>query len=118
MTQLIGGIDYSAIPREATLATRASEATLAAQPDFAHGQTIVSTIETQLAVISIPCKKGVLVKALSTNTDIVYVGKSGVTADTGYELTAGEAVSFEVDDVNKVFAVASVAGQRVCWIGV
>ena len=96
----------------------ATEDTLATQPDFAYGQTTIGTIETQLTTVSTPCKKGVLAKALSTNTGIVYIGKAGVTATTGYELTAGEAVSLEIDNVSKVFAIASVADQKVCWIGV
>ena len=96
----------------------ATEDTLAAQPDFAYGQTTIGTIETQLIAVSTPCKKGVLVKALSINTGIVYIGKIGVTTTTGYELTAGEAVTVEVDDVNKIFGVADAAGQKVSWIGV
>ena len=96
----------------------ATEDTLVAQPDFAHGQTTVGTIETQLITISTPCKKGVLVKALSTNTGVVYIGKSGVATTSGYELTAGEAVTIEVDNVNKVFGIADTAGQKVSWVGV
>ena len=96
----------------------ATEDTLAAQPDFAYGQITVGTTETQLTTVSTPCRKGVLVKAISTNTGIVYIGKTGVTTISGYELTAGEAVSIEIDNVNKIFAIASVAGQGVCWIGV
>lgn len=96
----------------------ATEDTLAAQPDFAHGQTTVGTIETQLIAISTPCKKGVLVKALSTNTGVVYIGKTGVATTSGYELTAGEAVTIEIDDVNKVFGIADTTGQKVSWIGV
>ena len=96
----------------------ATEDTLAAQSDFVYGQTTISTIETQLVVISIPCRRGVLIKALSTNTGIVYIGKAGVTVASVYELTAGETVSIEIDNVNKIFAVADAIGQKVSWIGV
>ena len=96
----------------------ATEDSLKTQADFSHNQTTVGTTAVQLTATSTPCKKGVLAKALSTNGDKVYVGKSGVTTGTGYELTAGETVAIEVDNVNKVYAIAGAAGQVVCWIGV
>lgn len=88
------------------------------QADFSHNQTTIGTEAVQLIAASTPCKKGVLVKALSTNSGIVYVGKTGVTTGTGYELTAGEVVMIEADNVNKVYGIASAADQKVCWIGV
>jgi hypothetical protein len=94
----------------------AKEDTLKAQADFSYGQTTIGTTEVQLPAAA--CVKGVLVKALSTNTGIVYIGKTGVLATTGYELTAGEAVTIEVDNVNKLFAIADTADQKVSWIGV
>ncbi len=96
----------------------ATEDSLKAQTDFNHGQTTVGTTAVQLIAASTACKKGVLVKALSTNTGMVYHGKNGVTAGDGYELTAGETVVVEVDNVNKVYVIASAADQKVCWIGV
>lgn len=96
----------------------ATEDTLKAQTDFNHGQTDVGTTAVQLTETPTACVKGVLVKAFSTNSGIVYLGKSGVTVDNGYELTAGETVVVEVDNVNKVYVIASAAGQKVSWIGV
>lgn len=96
----------------------AREKTLRTQSDFFHNQTSIETEATQLIEASTPCVKGVLVKALSTNTDKVYVGKSGVTTANGYELTLGETVTIEVDDVNKVYAIAASGTQKVAWVGV
>ena len=88
------------------------------EADFAHNQQTVGVAQVQLVAASTPCKKGVLVKALSTNTDKVYVGKTGVTTATGYELTAGETITIEADNANKVYLIAGAAGQKVCWVGV
>lgn len=88
------------------------------EADFSHNQVEVGTTAVQLTGTSTPCKKGVLVKALSTNGDKVYVGKSGVTTGTGYELIAEDTVTIEVDNVNKVYAIAGAASQKVSWIGV
>ena len=88
------------------------------EADFSHNQQTVGTTAVQLTAASTPCTEGVLVKALTTNGDLVYVGKSGVTTGTGYELTAGETVTIETDNANKVYCIAGAAGQKVCWIGV
>ncbi len=57
--------------------------------------------------------KGILVKALSTNTVSVYVGPSSVSKDSGLELAKGEEVFIAIDDPSKVNAVApSLLNQK------
>lgn len=58
---------------------------------------------------------GVIVQALSTNTASVYVGKTGVTTSTGFELQPGQATSVAVANLSDVFIVGNT--QSVCWIG-
>lgn len=62
------------------------------------------------------------IKALSTNTGIMYVGAEGVSSSTGYPLSAGDAVSASAIltkgshgsyDLNKVWLDASVNGETV-----
>ncbi len=53
--------------------------------------------------------KGVLVKALSTNTVSVFVGPSTVSTTSGIELAKGEEVFIAIDDPAKVHAVAPSA---------
>jgi hypothetical protein len=95
----------------------ATEDTLKAQPSFSYGQTSIGTAATQLTTSSIPCKKGVLVKALASNTAPVYIGDSGVTITSGYELNPKEEVFIPIDNVNKLYGIAS-SPQKVCWVGV
>ena len=62
---------------------------------------------------------GILVKAKSTNTAGVWLGSSAdVTsgdneASTGVELLAGDAVSFEVDNANLLYAISTSSAQQI-----
>lgn len=86
---------------------------------FDHGsKSSIGTSAVALIVASTPAKIGVLVKAARRNSDIVYIGNSDVTAGTadatdGLELFAGESVFIEIDNVNKLFAIAGATGQKV-----
>jgi hypothetical protein len=60
---------------------------------------------------------GVIVQALSTNAASVYVGPSGITTSTGFELQPGQATSMAVNNLNAVFVIASSSGDGVCYIG-
>jgi len=68
---------------------------------------------TQLLAASTPCAR-VTVKAFSTNTHILYVGLSNVTANNtngtgGFQLAAGEAFTFGADDVSDIYIHGTAA---------
>src|SRR5687767_2707097 len=52
---------------------------------------------------------GVLLKALTTNTGIVWVGDSGIDGGTtdGFPLAAGESISIPVSDPSRIYAIAT-----------
>lgn len=68
--------------------------------------------------------QAVTIRALSSNTGIVYVGDSIVAAANGYTLTAGETISFSIDglewnvgsyiDLTQIWLDVSVGGEGVC----
>lgn len=95
---------------------------LLAQATFSHGaKSSIGTSALQMTTISSTSKKGVLVKAADSNSGIVYVGKSTVTAGTvdatdGFELWAGESVVIPVDNPNKIYVIASTTAQKVFWV--
>ena len=62
--------------------------------------------------------KAIVVKAMSTNTGIIYVGLSTVLTTTGFELEAGESIMFECDNLSQVYVIASIANQKVCYVGI
>ena len=92
---------------------------------FFHGRKSgIGTSAVQLTETSSRSKRGVLIKAATGNTGIVYVGtSSSVTADStdatdGFELSASESVVVEMDNPSNIYVIASGSGQKVFWIGI
>jgi hypothetical protein len=57
---------------------------------------------------------GVVIKALSTNTVVVWVGDSLTDGSAyGFPLSAGESVSFPVNDPSDVYGYCGSANQKV-----
>ena len=79
------------------------------------GTKTVASAGTAEALGSQVVKRGVIIQALSTNTNNVYVGGSGVTSALGIELTAGESVPIECDDVADVYIDVDTNGEGVKW---
>lgn len=79
----------------------------------------VGTSAVRLSSASVPCTRGVYVKAAPGNIGVVYVGaSSGVTAGgtdatDGYPLSAGHEVYVPINDVNKLWAIASAVSQKI-----
>jgi hypothetical protein len=79
------------------------------------GQQTVAT--TAAALPNQALVNGVAVQALSTNTQTVYVGGSGVTSTTGYPLAAGQAISFAVANADSVYVLGQNATDVVAFAG-
>ncbi len=65
-----------------------------------------------LAIAANANRKSVIIKALSTNTGIVYLGPTGLATSDGMELVAGASFSTQHDGA-AYYAIASAAGQAV-----
>jgi hypothetical protein len=81
------------------------------------------TVSTSAVVVggNVPASDGVLVVAATTNTGLIYVGNSTVTANTdnnndGIPLLAGAGVRVKVDNVNKVYAISDTSSQKIFWM--
>lgn len=89
---------------------------------FDHGsKSGIGVSAVQIKTDSIIVKHGVVVKSSVTNSGVIYVGNSDVTANTdddtdGFELFAGESVTLPVDNVNKIHVIASETGQKAFWV--
>jgi len=82
-----------------------------------NGQKTVATAGSAEALASSQAiVSGVTVKALATNTGIVYVGNAAVAAANGLELAAGESVFIEVANLATVYLDVSVNAEGVSWI--
>lgn len=74
----------------------------------------------QITSTSFACKFGLLLRADRTNTGLLYVGNSDVTAGTdgatdGFPLAAGEAMFFPCSNSNVPYAIGSAANQIIYW---
>jgi hypothetical protein len=81
-----------------------------------HGGQVVAAgpVRTKLLASATPCRR-ITVKALVSNSDTLYLGLSAVTANAnnttgGFQLSPGEAFTFGIDDVSKVY-IHGTAGE-------
>ncbi len=98
------------------------DVTSAVSSSFDHGSNLdIDTTAEQITTTSFAAKFGVTIKADITNTGIVYIGNSDVTAGTtaatdGFPLSAGESLTLEVSNSNIPYAIASANNQKVYWV--
>ncbi len=78
--------------------------------------TDIDTTEEALADSTETGHAGILIKALSTNTVTLFVGPSGVTTTTGFELSPGESLQYDPNvPAADIFVIASANDQKACW---
>lgn len=98
------------------------DVTSAVSSTLDHGSNLdIDTSAEQITTTSFACKFGVTLKADITNTGIIYVGNSDVTAGTtaatdGFPLSAGETLTLEVNNPNLLYAIASANNQKIYWV--
>lgn len=83
------------------------------------GQTTVTTAGTEVQLNANQACRSVVIKALTANTGIMYIGNNGdntVASTTGYPLSGGDYVVLEVLNLNNIYVDASVNGEKVAWI--
>jgi hypothetical protein len=81
------------------------------------GTVTVGTTAAKIHSNDVALLSNVTVKAAAANAGTVYVGfRSDVSATTGYPLAAGEAIPIAIDDLSKVYAIASEAAQSLHYI--
>jgi hypothetical protein len=84
------------------------------------GQKTVTAAGTAEALGSQQINAPLMVKALTTNTNLVYLGNDGtpdVASGTGLPLQAGEVVIFEfIGSLGSLYVDAAVNGEGVAWL--
>jgi hypothetical protein len=91
---------------------------------FHHGRNSdVDTAAEVLTTTRFRLSRGVQLKAGVSNSAVVYVGGSGVTAGTadttdGFPLGPGDGLFLPVDSPHKVFLIAAAPNQAVHWLAV
>jgi len=79
--------------------------------DLTSTASIIVTASTAL-------KSGVHIKAPLTNISTVFVGSNALSTSStsGFPLDPGESIFFEIDNLNKVYALSSTSGQKINYI--
>lgn len=64
------------------------------------------------------CLAGINIKALSTNTDFVYIGNTSglVGSSYGYALDPGENVFLDIQNTNKLYAISNTGTQVITYM--
>lgn len=60
---------------------------------------------------------GVTVKALSTNTGLIFIGINTVAAISGFQLSAGEQIFIPVSNLDVVYFDVAIANEGLTYIG-
>lgn len=87
-------------------------------PDFYVDNISVGTSVSKVIPEELNVLKGVQLKSLFTNTGIIYIGRSGVSATTGFPLSAGEGLFIPIKDVTKISAISDTAAQSLRWLAI
>lgn len=82
------------------------------------GKTTVTTAGTRVTLAASQAVQSVTIKALSTNTGVIYVGNASVASTNGFQLAAGDSVSMDISNLNTVNIDSSVNGEGVTYLGV
>ncbi len=79
------------------------------------GQQTVNTTAVQLSASATVPTNGILVQALSTNSASIFVGGSGVTTSTGWELQPGQCIAFTCT-LNTIYIRSTASTtDKVCY---
>lgn len=63
------------------------------------------------------CYAGINIRAISTNTDFIYLGSSsGLIGASGYALDPGENVFLDIQNTNKVYVLSNTGTQVVTYM--
>lgn len=76
-----------------------------------------ATTASAAALPSQALVNGIVVTAMAANSGTVTVGATGVTSASGYQLSAGQSISFAVANANSVFIIGQNTTDRIMFAG-
>lgn len=83
-----------------------------------NGKTTVATAGSRVVLASTTPCKSVTIKALISNTGLIYVGNSTVAASNGFQLSAGDSISLDISNLTTVEIDSQNNGEGVTYLGV
>jgi hypothetical protein len=95
--------------------------------NLCHGHVVVGPTPVPLTALDFKLCRGILLRApgagdLVPNTDIIYIGRACVTADSnpgtgGMPLLPGAVLELPLEDPSQLYAVSLSAAQDLAWMG-
>lgn len=83
-----------------------------------NGRKNVTTAGTKVTLAASTVCQSVTIKALPTNTGIIYVGDATVSSANGFVLYPGDTTSMDLANLATVNLDSSVSGEGVAFLGV
>jgi hypothetical protein len=85
---------------------------------FKNGRVSTTTSTTQLDASGFTSSKGVNIKALSTNTDFVYVGNTSpfTGSSVGFAMDPGDSIFLDISNTNKIWIQSNSGTQVVTYL--
>jgi hypothetical protein len=81
-----------------------------------YGQNAVGTSAEKVVATNSGGAVAVILKALSTNTEIIYIGTdANVTSGNGFPLSPGEVVVWPVRDTDNCWAISASGSQTLAF---
>jgi hypothetical protein len=102
-----------------TLNSNLSTLGLAKPASLKTGRVTSTFSTTQQLDSGFTCQAGVNIKALSTNTDFVYVGNTSASAtliSSGYAMDPGDETFVDINNLSKIYIVAASGTQSVTFL--
>ena len=90
-----------------------------------QGHTVVGAVAVPLC-LQFTTYQGILVRCPGPNDPVpntapVWIGRTGVTADSGptggFPVLPGHSVTIPVDDPSQLFCISTIEDQDIAWIG-
>jgi len=97
-----------------TLNTNLGTIGISVPSSFKTNRVSVTTSAAQMDSSGFTCQYGVNIKALATNTQLIYFGNtSGVSSTSGYGLDPGEEVFLKVNNTNTIYSISGSGTQAL-----
>jgi len=80
--------------------------------------SMTSSVVGQMDTSGFTCLSGINIRALSTNTDFIYVGNTSglVGSSFGYALDPGENVFLDIQNTDKIYAISNTGTQVITYM--
>jgi hypothetical protein len=80
--------------------------------------SMTSSVVGQMDTAGFTCLSGINIRALSTNTDFIYVGNTSglVGSSFGYALDPGENVFLDIQNTDKIYAISNTGTQVITYM--